>query len=669
MKTKIIIVAFLFIANIAFSQEKYLWPIPEKQAGDDILYRPQDYIGVTDMQSNAELVFSDLIIGAGFGTPVVSPVDGTISFASLNYHDSYLCSVQIFRQQTGNYEQDSLLFLGKRNMTPEKIHNLCLSVSIVTPDGEKVSIDGMRPIRLIKTGEKIHRGDTLGTVGYLYRKIKQPCIGVSISKNSNSLDPMTPFGLETTFILPKINDKQYLNDEEVQNDINGMMAALNESFPGLYDYTPKEEFDRYIKNQMSSINDSISISDFEILITKIIGKVRDSHTTIISESKIKETADKRYPSVCIGWFNDTLKVWRAVSRYKDYLGKEVISVNGIPADSLKNILLEYVAFADGFVKSYGDYMLLNSMDTYYCGLIAKDYNLTLTFADGETKLIEQMTPNDTAREPKWIEYQYQHLHINEKANFEFEMISDTVAYIALHTFELNDIEQEQIAEIFSKLTVDNIPHLIFDIRYNHGGPSAIAEDIYSYLAQKPFCTSLRKFINNKSVQCYGNCPIDTNPDDLFPDYEALPDGGGFVNDNPRWIEPDTLVNYKGRLYVLTNESSFSASTCLAGWVKKENRGVIVGRETGSTYHFMKAINFTQYHLPNSHITIQIPIIKVVFDTVVDERFPYGRGVMPDYHVNFTPEELSFSNGDAILNYTLQLIRDGKYIYYKEIDVR
>ncbi len=616
------------------------------------------------MQSNAELVFGDLIIGAGFGTPIVSPVDGTISFASLNYHDSYLCSVQIFRQQTGNYEQDSLLFLGKRNMTPEKIHNLCLSVSIVTLDGVLVSIDGMRPTRLIKTGEKIHRGDTLGTVGYLYRKIKQPCISVSVSKNSKVLDPMTPFGLETTFIPPKTNDKQYLTKEEAQNDINGMMSVLNESFPGLYDYTSKEEFDCYMKNQISTINDSISLTDFEMLVAKIIGKVRDSHTAIISESKIKETADKRYPSVCIGWFNDTLKVWRAVSRYKDYLGKEVISVNGIPADSLKNILLEYVTFADGFVESYGDYMLLNSMDTYYCGLIAKDYNLNLTFADGETKLMEQMTPNDPAREPKWLEYQYRHLHINEKANFEFEMISDTVAYIALHTFELNEVEQEQVREIFSKLTVDNIPHLILDIRYNHGGPSAIAEDIYSYLAQKPFCTSLRKFINNKSIQCYGSCPIDTNPDDLFPGYEALPGGDGFVNDNPKWVEPDTVINYKGRLYVLTNESSFSASTCLAGWVKKENRGIIVGRETGSTYHSMKAMNFTQYQLPNSYITIQIPIIKVVFDTVVDERFPYGRGVMPDYPVNFTPEELSFSNGDAILNYTLQLIREGKYIYYE-----
>ena len=80
---------------------------------------------------------------------------------------------------------------------------------------------------------------------------------------------------------------------------------------------------------------------------------------------------------------------------------------------------------------------------------------------------------------------------------------------------------------------------------------------------------------------------------------------------------------------------------------------------------MKAENFKQYLLPNSDIAIQIPTIKVVFDTVVNERFPYGRGVLPDYPVNFTPEELSFAHGDSILNYTLQLIRDGKYIYYVE----
>ncbi len=40
-------------------------------------------------------------------------------------------------------------------------------------------------------------------------------------------------------------------------------------------------------------------------------------------------------------------------------------------------------------------------------------------------------------------------------------------------------------------------------------------------------------------------------------------------------------------------------------------------------------------------------------------------MLPDYPVNFTPEELSFAHGDSILNYTQQLIREGKYIYYVE----
>ena len=669
MKTRnLITVLFLLLTSTTFAQDAYLWPIPNKKAGDDILYRPQDYIGVADGVSQAELNFGDIIIGAPLGTPVLCPVDGKINHALLGYRNSWSCSLICFGQQTGNFEQDSLLFLEWDNMTQEKIHNTSLSVGIQMSDGRTIYIDGIRPTRLFKTGEKIHRGDTLGTVGYLYKKIQQPCISISISKNSKADDPMTPFGLKTTFILPKANNKTQLTHDEAQADIDGMMAALEDAFPGLYDYTPKEDIDTYIENIIAAIEKTISRSDFEVFIFKLLGKIHDSHTAIISAPKV--TGGSGLPaSVCLGWFNDTLQVWRTVPRYKDYLGKPVVSVNGIPADSLKNTLLEYASFSDGYVKSYGDYVLLYGVDNYYCGQIAKDYNITVTFADGETKRFEQMKRNDPNREPKWMEYQYRHYHINENGkeekHLEFEKYSDTVAYLALHTFELDDVELEQITEIFANLVADSIPNLILDLRFNHGGPEASVEGIYSYLALKPFCTSLRKIVNKKNgYACFGSCPVD-NDDGLYADYEPLPNGEGFVLDKPEWRDPDSLVNYKGRLYVLTNETSFSASTCFAGWVKKQNRGVIVGRETGSAYHQMKAQNFTQYQLSNSEITIQIPLIKDVFDTVVNERFPYGRGVLPDYPVNFTPEELSFVHGDSILNYTLQLIRDGKYIYYVE----
>ena len=666
MKTISIIFALLLMGNFAIGQENYLWPIPGKQAGEGILYRPQDYIGVADARTQAELNFGDLIIGAPLGTPVLCPVDGKIHSALLGYRNSWSCSYICFDQQTGNFEQDSLILLEWDRMPKDKIQYTNLTVSVQASDGKTVVLDGIRSKRLFKKGEMIHRGDTLGTVGFLYKKIKQPCISVHVAKNSKHVDPMTPFGLKTTFIPPKVNNKTQLTREEAQADIDGMMAALEDAFPGLYDYTPKAEFDTYIKNRMAAISETISRSDFEVLIFKLLGKIHDSHTAIISAPKVKRGGLPS--SVCLGWFNDTLQVWRTVPRYKDYLGKPVVSVNGIPADSLKAMVLEYATYSDGYVKSYGDYVLLYGMDNYYCDQIAKDANLMVTFADGETMHFEQMKPKDPYREPQWMEYQYRLYHVdengNEKKHFEFEKPSDTVAYLALHTFELDDLEQDELRGIFVNLVADSIPNLILDLRFNHGGPEASVEGIYAYLAQKPFCTNLRKIVNKKGgYQCFGSCPVDGDQEDFYPDYELLPSGEGFVKDEPEWREPDSLVNYKGRLYLLTNETSFSASTCFAGWVKKQNRGVIVGRETGSAYHQMKAENFTQYLLPNSDIAIQIPTIKVVFDTVVNERFPYGRGVLPDYPVNFTPEELSFVHGDSILNYTLQLIQDGKYIYY------
>ena len=667
MKTRNLITAlFLMLSvHVAFAQDNYFWPIPNKKAGDDILYRPQDYIGMADGVNQAELNFGDIIIGAPLGTPVLCPVDGKINHALLGYRNSWSCSLICFAQQTGNFEQDSLLFLEWDNMTQEKIHNTSLSLGVQMSDGRILYIDGIRPTRLFKTGEKIHRGDTLGTVGYLYKKIKQPCIAINISKNSKYDDPMTPFGLKTTFIPPKANNKTQLTHDEAVADLNGLMEAFEDAFPGLYDYTPKDEFDAFLARKKATIGETIPASDFEVIVHSVISKVRDSHTAIISQSKIKSVTLPT--SVLLGWFNDTLQVWRAVPKYKNYLGKKVVTVNGIPADSLKNMLLEFDASSDGYVKSYGDFILLYGMDNYYCDQIAKDCNLTVTFADGETKRFEQMGRKDPDRKPKWVEYAYHHFHVDEKGLFQFEKLSDSVAYLDIRSFELDEMQEDSVRKIFAQIVTDSVPNLIIDLRDNYGGPRGVMETIYSYLAQKPFCTSLYRFVNKKGgYKCWGgSCPVDEESTEVFPDYEPLANGEGFVKNKPEWVNPDSLVNYKGRLYVLTNEASFSASTSFAGYVKKQNRGVIVGRETGSAYHQMKAEHFTKYTMPASEITVQIPMIKIVADTVVNERFPFGRGVLPDYPVNFTPEELSFAHGDSILNYTQQLIREGRYIYYVE----
>ena len=111
---------------------------------------------------------------------------------------------------------------------------------------------------------------------------------------------------------------------------------------------------------------------------------------------------------------------------------------------------------------------------------------------------------------------------------------------------------------------------------------------------------------------------------------------------------------------MTNELSASAGALFPAMLVRNRRGVVVGRETRTAFHFMNAVKFADIRLPNSMIAIKVPLVQYVFDTDVSDRTPYGRGVLPDYPVPITLDELSFKNGDAILNYTLKLIENGEY---------
>jgi C-terminal processing protease CtpA/Prc len=114
--------------------------------------------------------------------------------------------------------------------------------------------------------------------------------------------------------------------------------------------------------------------------------------------------------------------------------------------------------------------------------------------------------------------------------------------------------------------------------------------------------------------------------------------------------------YKGHLYILTNENSASAATDFPAHLVRASRAVTIGRETATAYHYMTALKFARLFLPNSHIEYQLPLVKAVTATDISERFPYGRGLLPDYEVPLTREEVFSSTEDVILNKALEIIK-------------
>lgn len=238
-----------------------------------------------------------------------------------------------------------------------------------------------------------------------------------------------------------------------------------------------------------------------------------------------------------------------------------------------------------------------------------------------------------------------------KDRFLLKELNDSTAYIGLSTFSLNQTQVEEIAAFIE--SISDKKHLIVDVRNNNGGDDKVIGKLFSYIAGEPMVLNGYSKVNKTGV-------YERLTDGIFSDYKQEQGKEGYYlrSESGNIFTPDSTINYKGKIYVLTNENSISAATLFPALVVRNHRGVIVGRETRTAYHFMNALKFDDVKLPHSTITITIPLVETYFDAIVNDRVPFGRGVVPDYFVPLTLDELTFKNGDAILNYTLELIRMG-----------
>ena len=197
---------------------------------------------------------------------------------------------------------------------------------------------------------------------------------------------------------------------------------------------------------------------------------------------------------------------------------------------------------------------------------------------------------------------------------KYTILEDNIGYIYYGDFS-SGIGNGNLDEILLYLSACN--GLIIDVRNNDGGLGDVTDKIYSFIANKPVVVSAyekaKKTKEMKTLQFSTNYAGMT---ELFPDFEPVEGKEGYYNRSAegRLIVPDSVTNYKGRVYVLVNERSASAAASIAALVMKEGRGTIIGRETRTGYHHMTAEKFAETLLPHSQIKIKKTLIELGFDT-------------------------------------------------------
>ena len=664
---------FATVSLTLTADDVWLWPIEGQQAGDGILYRPQDNIG-------KELNFDNLFITAPEGTRVVCPADAVVTSYDYSYYTS-LTTSSSWGWTDKPYDE---FISGEKEYFRSKGWDIrCLTLAVGLRIGDKTLwIHGLRPLTPFPTGTRLKRGDTIGTVGYAYHAITEPHIDLSVSTRSMADDPMTPFGLRTTFRRPEPRPtKFHLTHDEAASDYRQLASSVKDIYPSLDDLMTDEEYDAFVAEQLVRIPlDGLPLKDFAALIKDYNSVIHDSHLSIScrvpDDPKIK-TKGLRYglPPLFFGHvaMGDSLGTMACVvlmtdSAHADYVGRRIANIDGRPASDLISITRRNSTAYDAGVRSVGDYFACywNAIDYgLELGLQPAGHKIVYEFEDGE-RLEMPLVPSYSAKQyPTAVWARNQYINRRKRGPFEVRMENDSVMYIGISTFSLNQLDTDSVIDAIHAAERDNVPFLIFDVRNNYGGDAGVQARITrALLGRTPDCphTGYQRVNGHLFKSPTLNWP---ESDTIFgSNFRSIEGRKGLYlmeeeEDNATISFIDSL-GYNGHLYVLIDSRSASASAFLAGAIKRNNRGYIVGRETMSAYHTETCIKFANISLTNSQFKATIPMVRVVIDETVNDRLPALRGVIPDCNIPMTEAEFHY-DGDYILDRTLQLIAAGIYL--------
>jgi len=648
--------------------DKPIWPIAGEQHGSHIICKPQMYLG-------DELNKNYLFLGGIEGAFVVSPFDGELGFVHYTYNYSLEASEAFNEEAVKAIKEGTFKKSGVMNkISINDYKYISLSLRIKVSPNEIISFDGLEKFHDLKSGMMIKKGDTLGRLSYSYKAIREPSISIARSLNSRDADPMTPLGLITTFINPAEWDplkKRTVVD--LKEDFAIFRKSLEEGHPGLYDYITKQELDSLFDKALTDIKEPLNAFEFRNLLSQVTSRIRDHHLYFIKDfDQGKAYLNDQmtlFPIYC-GWEEDTLRVTRTIKKYQSYLGRAIERINGVPAIVLKQKVAERRHAGEGNIQSFDDFMFITVWLNILHGFFpSPTMSYSFTFQDGDsinvTGTVLTSKNRDAYKKANGPLLPNMSVYNNKfRRTSCYKMLNDSTAFVDISTFDLSTVARDSIIEFIRQIEKQSVQNLIIDVRYNYGGSSITLADLFALVAQKPFRQAEKQIVNYKSTYPFFEFATNYSKDfnSIFDNFLKLENGEEYYlpADSLPLYFPNDSANFSGNVYVLANEHSSSAASLFAALIYKYHRGLIIGRETGNPYHQMFAENYADVRFPHSGVMLHIPLVKIVFDTLPQDRMPFGRGVIPDHEIPLKFSEL-VTEADPTLDKALELINAGKKI--------
>ncbi|MCC6692927.1 MAG: hypothetical protein IT253_05985, partial [Chitinophagaceae bacterium] len=347
-------------------------------------------------------------------------------------------------------------------------------------------------------------------------------------------------------------------------------------------------------------------------------------------------------------------------------GTLVTSINGIHNKDLIQRMFNFLP-EDGYANNINYLRISSNFPYFHRNIFGLSRQYTVTYLDSlqqEKKVTiaawEPPKPDSVKKRQPKIKKPKPPKEERENRYRSFKTDSTgSFAVMNLNSFTKGHLRRFY-RKSFKTLQQKNISNLIIDIRSNGGGRVGLSTLLTRYVSRKPFKVADSIYAVSKSMAPFtGHIKNGflTNIE-LFFITKKHKEGRYHLGHLERKIyKPKSKNHFSGRVYILTNGPTFSASALFCNAMKGQPGVTLVGEETGGGWYGNNGIIIPDIVLPNTKIRVRLPLFRLL--QFEHDKVPQkGTGVIPDIYCGPSLDAL-IHRVDNKMELVIKMIRSNK----------
>ncbi|MGE8431334.1 S41 family peptidase [Chryseobacterium joostei] len=456
--------------------------------------------------------------------------------------------------------------------------------------------------------------------------------------------------------------------DQLKEDVDYAYAKLQQMHPQLYWYIPKQELEHKFDSLKQTLNEPLTPLQFYFKFQPVIAGIREGHLSLrmprkkFTKKEIKKLEHKKGLFSRFEYYisNDQMYIIQNNDSIENIQpGTEILSINNVPVSEYIKKYRSLIS-SDGYNTTFQPYFLRDLFFNYYTaenGLSDKATIETLYEGEKHTYTLSRESKSDTdVEKDKEMKKRTEDKKLNDyvaasnsyNRSFKFLDKDSTIAYIKVKSFS-REYSEEFYKKTFSKIKSAKASYLIIDVRNNYGGSLYEINNLYSYLTDKPFTLIKPSQVTSRDVPLRTNYFRKSTPLEFafksiaYPSYFFAQAFSTYTKDGKVFYkmkaDKPTKPNkeaFNGKVFVLINGGSFSASSIITAKLKNDKRATLVGEETGGANDGTVAGFYSYQKLPNSEIRFPIGLLLVQPDISFSDS---KKGVVPDVIVHESMQDI------------------------------